>query len=110
MVKNPPGNGGDAGSIPGQRTKGDKCQAKSGKLMFMANYTIVDWGPHGMWVSNCSDDIGSIICDYATQVASGQFSCSVVSNSLRPHESQHATPPCLSLTPGVHSNSCPSSR
>ena len=38
-----------------------------------------------------------------------QFSCSVVSNSLRPHESQHASPPCPSPTPGVHSNSCPSS-
>ena len=39
-----------------------------------------------------------------------QFSHSVVSNSLRPHESQHARPPCPSPTPGVHSNSCPSSR
>ena len=38
------------------------------------------------------------------------FSCSVVSNSLWPHESQHARPPCPSPTPGVHSNSCPSSR
>ena len=26
----------------------DKCQAKSGKLMFVANHTVVDWGPHGM--------------------------------------------------------------
>ena len=34
-----------------------------------------------------------------------QFSCSVVSNSLRPHESQHARPPCPSWTPGVHSDS-----
>ena len=32
-----------------------------------------------------------------------QFSRSIVSNSLRPHESQHARPPCLSPTPGVHS-------
>ena len=39
-----------------------------------------------------------------------QFSCSVVSNSLRSHESQHARPPCPSPTPRVHSNSCPSSR
>ena len=38
-----------------------------------------------------------------------QFSCSVVSYSLRPHESQHTRPPCLSPSPGVHSNSCPSS-
>ena len=44
-----------------------------------------------------------------TQFSSVQFSRSVMSNSLWPHESQHARPPCPSLTPGVHSNSCPSS-
>ena len=43
-------------------------------------------------------------------LSSVQFSCSVVSDSLRPHESQHARPPCLSRTPRVHSNSRPSSR
>ena len=42
--------------------------------------------------------------------ASVQFSCSVVSDSLWPHESQHARPPCPSPTPGVHSNSRPSSQ
>ena len=36
-----------------------------------------------------------------------QFSCSVVSNSLWPHESQHARLPYPSPTPGVCSNSCP---
>ena len=39
-----------------------------------------------------------------------QISRSVVSDSLRPHELQHARPPCLSPTPGVHSDSCPSSQ
>ena len=39
-----------------------------------------------------------------------QFSCSVVSDSLRPHEWQHARPPCPSLTPRVYTNSCPSSQ
>ena len=39
-----------------------------------------------------------------------QFSHSVMSNSLWPHESQHARPPSPSTTPRVHSNSCPSSR
>ena len=39
-----------------------------------------------------------------------QFSCSVVSDSLRSHESQHARPPCPSPTPGVYPNSCPSSQ
>ena len=38
-----------------------------------------------------------------------QFSHSVMSNSLRPQESQHARPPCPSPTPGVHSNPRPSS-
>ena len=39
-----------------------------------------------------------------------QFSRSVASDSLQPHESQHTRPPCPSATPGVHSNSRPSSR
>ena len=45
-----------------------------------------------------------------TQFSSVQFSHSVMSDSLRPHEWQHGRPPCPSPTPGVHSNSCPSSR
>ena len=39
-----------------------------------------------------------------------QFSPSVVSDSLWPHELQHARPPCPSPSPGVHPNSCASSR
>ena len=39
------------------------------------------------------------------QIRSDQISRSVVSNSLQPHESQHARPPCPSPTPGVHSDS-----
>ena len=42
--------------------------------------------------------------------SSVQLSCSVVSNSFRPHKLQHARPPCPSPTPGVHPNSCPLSR
>ena len=44
------------------------------------------------------------------QIRSDQISRSVVSDSLRPHASQHARPPCPSPTPGVHSDSRPSSR
>ena len=44
-----------------------------------------------------------------TNLSSVQFSHSVVSDSLRHHESQHARPPCPSPTPGFYSNSCPSS-
>ena len=43
-------------------------------------------------------------------MSSVQFSHSVMSDSLWPHELQHARPPCPSPTPGVCSNSCPSSR
>ena len=44
------------------------------------------------------------------QFSSVQFSRSVVSNSLRPHKSQHARPPHPLPTPWVHSNSCPLSQ
>ena len=43
------------------------------------------------------------------KMASVKFSRSVVSDSLRPHELQHARPPCPSPSPGVHSDSLPSS-
>ena len=43
-------------------------------------------------------------------IRSDQISRSVVSDSLQPHESQHARPPCPSPTPGVHSDSRPSSQ
>ena len=46
----------------------------------------------------------------STAVESVQFSHSVMSDSLWPHELQHARPPCLSPTPRVHPNSCPWSR
>ena len=42
--------------------------------------------------------------------SSGQFSRSVMSNSMTPWTAQHARPPCLPPTPGVHPNPCPSSR
>ena len=47
---------------------------------------------------------------FQSLVSSVQFSRSVVSYSLRPHELQHTRPPCPSPTPGVHSNSRPSSQ
>ena len=47
------------------------------------------------------------LCIYIINNMLVQFSHSVMSDSLRPHESQHARPPCP--TPGVHSDSRPSS-
>ena len=50
-----------------------------------------------------------IMASSPIQFSSVQFNRSVMSDSLQPHESQHARPPCPSPTPGVHSNSRPSS-
>ena len=46
----------------------------------------------------------------AHHFSSVQFSHSVMSDSLRPYKSQHVRPPCPSLTPRVHTDSCPSSQ
>ena len=56
------------------------------------------------WLPGCSYTNGEI------SHSSVQFSRSVVSDSLQPHESQHTRPPCPSPTPRVYSNSCPFSR
>ena len=47
---------------------------------------------------------------YKVVFSSVQFSRSVVSDFLQPHESHNARPPCPSPTPGIHSKSCPSSQ
>ena len=58
----------------------------------------------GPWIIR-KDTLQTALLNYASL----QFSHSVMSDSLRPHESQHARPPCPSPTPRVHPNSCPSS-
>ena len=52
------------------------------------------------WLDGVTDSTDMCVC----------VKFSVVSNSLRPHEPQHARPPCPSPTPGVYPNSCPLSR
>ena len=54
-----------------------------------------------------NSNTGSLFLHSLDQFSSVQFSHSVVSNSLRPHDPQHARPPCPSPTPGVHPNPCP---
>ena len=58
------------------------------------------------WPRYASEQLESLthIC---LSFSSVQFSHSVVSSSLRPHEPQHARPPCPSPTPRVHPNPCP---
>ena len=51
-----------------------------------------------------------MLCNWDLKRRSVQFSRSVMSDSLQPHELQHARPPCPSPTPGVHPDSHPSSQ
>ena len=71
--------------------------------VFLLNATLVIWISIFCW---------PVVIQWyqVSQFSSVQFSRSVVSDSLQPHESQHARPLCPSPTPGVHSDSCPSSR
>ena len=58
----------------------------------------------------CSFVLYTKMSQPSVQFSSVQFSRSVVSDSLQPHESQHGRPPCPSPSPGVHSDSRPSSQ
>ena len=51
-----------------------------------------------------------VMCHLYSTTLSIQFSRSVVSDSLRPHEPQHARPPCPSPAPRVYPNPCPLSQ
>ena len=131
VVKNPPANTGDArdvDSIPGLgRSPGE------GNGNLLQNSCLGNPMDKGAWwatvngvtkESNMTERLTTTIhliytlgyrdhngkTDRPIQnFSSVQFRSSVMSNSLRPHESQHVRPPCPSPTPGLHSNSCPSS-
>ena len=82
---------------------------------FSSNYIALVAGSFQIndlvWPSAEGEDFGStVFCKIFSVLPSVQFSQSVGSNSLWPHESQHTTPPCPSPTPGVHSDSHPSSQ
>ena len=80
-------------------------------LLFWRSKKLLNIPPNGNNIQSCS--IKSLLkwndC-FVNFMDSVQFSCSVVSNSLRPHKSQHASPPCSLPTPRIHSDSCPSSQ
>ena len=70
--------------------------------------TLYFWAPKSLQILDVNlSELWEWVMD---REASVQFSCSVVSESLQPHELQHARPPCQSPTPGIHPNQCPSSR
>ena len=73
------------------------------KAIFSGKYTVLT-----VCFKKESSEVNYL--NFYLQIRSDQISRSVVSDSLRPHESQHARPPCPSPTPGVHSDSRPSSQ
>ena len=79
----------------------------------MCHRCKLHWGPSGERMQNSHHwPLILITCwndNVVDTFSSVQFSRSVVSDSLRPHESQHARPPYPSQTPGVHPDSRPSS-
>ena len=78
-------------------TKGSNSMTKGENLFFH-----ISWKTYWYIFKNYRNN-------FNVQFSSVQFSRSVVSDSLRPHESQYARPPCPSLSPGVQSDSHPSS-
>ena len=84
-----------------------ECKAQLGREHILhsavdsANFSC----PHNKGAS--SHLLSCLYHHFSQTFSSVQFSHSIMSNSLQPHESQHARPPCPSPTPGVYSNSCP---
>ena len=79
-------------------------------LPFPAPGDLPNWGIKPRSPALQADSLPTELWGKPVFQPSVQFSRSVMSNSLQPHEPQHARPPCPSPTPRVYSNSCPSSR
>ena len=84
-----------------------KCISPDGPYPVPFPYSLL---PHSVLPIVFTTVHSSILVTCSAQFSSVQFSHSVMSDSLWPHELQHARLPCPSPTPGVYSNSCPLSR
>ena len=86
-----------------------QCYLKCGPQMKASSQTVF-YHSTTSYIYTSINSESTQLKTFISTFSSVQFSRSVVSDSLRPHESQHARPPCPSPTPGVHSDSCASSR
>ena len=82
---------------------------RDGGAWWAAVYGVTQSRTRLKWLSSSSSRVGVTDINFTQYNNLVQFSCSVVSDSLQPHELQHARPPCPSPSPGVHSDSRPSS-
>ena len=71
------------------------------QAIFLIHFSIIDNSFNNFMCHPCKHSLMDV------HTVSVQFSCSVVSDSLWPHEPQHTRPPCPSPTPRVHPNPCP---
>ena len=120
VVKNPPANAGDT-QVPSLVWADSSCLRET-KPVCHNSWAPVPWNPSPATGEATTVRRPHITTKEQLMVAatgespgtamntSVQFSRSVLSDSLWPHESKHAWPPCPSLTPGVHSDSRPSSQ
>ena len=106
VVKNPPWDAGDVGSIPGQGTKMPHA-VEQPSLHTAATKACALWSRCATARESMGHRKRSCWCNEDPTV---QFSRSVASSSLWLHGLQDSRPPCASPTPGVYSNSCPLSR
>ena len=105
MVKNLPANAGDLGSIP----RSGRCLGEGNKnpLQYSHLENYMDKEPGGIQSRGHKESDLTFIFKIAQpslaiflkSIGSVQFTCSVMSDSLQPHESQNARPPCPSPTP-----------
>ena len=91
---------------------GSLAETNSGKMAWLAGARCHSRAVLDISLRSETFDNLSSFCKFQLHnlYCSVRFSHSVMSGSLRPHESQHSRPPCPSPTPGLHSNSRPSSQ
>ena len=102
----------------GTRGKGQKFEVSMGHLdnipvekgSYGRTEVILVYTMGDLSMSESAEQLWVLLVFLEVRKSSVQFSRSVVSDSLRPHEPQDARPPCPPPTPGVHPNSCSSSR